>query len=189
MTPPPFHHGNLRAALLEEARRTLRDGSVEDLSLRELARRAGVSHGAPRSHFADRQALLDALAEQGFEHLTRQLADAGAAHPDDLTGRLRAVARAYVGFAVTDPGLMDLMFSTKGTGAPQHVQAAAGRLFSTFASLFEEDLRAGRIAGSDPERTRLLFVAVLQGIASLISSRRIAPHRATCSSTTPSRCS
>ena len=59
-----YHHGNLRSVLLARAEEALNAG--EDLSLRELARRAGVSHAAPRRHFADKQALLDALAEDGF---------------------------------------------------------------------------------------------------------------------------
>lgn len=176
MTRQSFHHGNLRAVLLDQAEQTVRDGGVDDLSLRELARQAGVSHGAPRSHFVDRQALLVALAERGFARLTADVAAAGAAHPDDLVARLRAVAAAYVGFAVTDAGLLELMFSTKNTEAPESVREAAGRLFAAFDELFDADLRAGRLRGSDLFRTKLLFIAALQGIASLIASRRVTPQ-------------
>lgn len=70
---PAYHHGNLRATLLEAAERSLRENGAEQLSLRELAREAGVSHAAPRRHFADRQALLDALAESGFARLGAEL--------------------------------------------------------------------------------------------------------------------
>ncbi len=66
MSERPFHHGNLRTVLLDRAEMALRTKGVEELSLRELAREVGVSHGAPRSHFIDRKALLDALAERGF---------------------------------------------------------------------------------------------------------------------------
>jgi AcrR family transcriptional regulator len=177
VTPQPFHHGNLRAVLLDTAERTLREGTVDDLSLRELARQAGVSHGAPRSHFIDRQALLDALAEQGFVRLADAVGDAGAAHPEDLVARLRAVATAYVGFAVSDAALMELMFSTKGAGAPPGVQAAAGRLFATLDATFDADFRAGHFRGTEPGRTKLLFVAALQGIASLITSGRVSAEQ------------
>jgi AcrR family transcriptional regulator len=61
MAQRPYHHGNLRAALLAQAEQTLREQGLEGLSLRELARQIGVSHGAPRRHFADRQALLLSL--------------------------------------------------------------------------------------------------------------------------------
>ena len=66
-TARPYHHGNLRPALLGAAERALARG--RELSLRELAREIGVSHAAPRRHFADKQALLDALALDGFERL------------------------------------------------------------------------------------------------------------------------
>src|SRR2546423_10657820 len=68
-----YHHGSLRAALLERAEQVVTERGVHALSLRELAREVGVSHGAPRRHFAGRQALLDALALEGFERLGRAL--------------------------------------------------------------------------------------------------------------------
>ncbi|WP_380172530.1 TetR/AcrR family transcriptional regulator [Kineococcus sp. DHX-1] len=175
MTRQSFHHGNLRAVLLDEAERTLREHGVDELSLRDLARRAGVSHGAPRSHFVDRRALLDALAERGFSRLTEDVAAAGGAFPGDLPARLRAVATTYVQFAVTDAALMDLMFSTK-TGSPT-TAAAAGRLFATFDELFDADFEAGRFRSVEKERTKLLFVAALQGIAALVTSRRVTADR------------
>ena len=72
-TQRPYHHGNLRSELLACAERALGEGGLAQLSLRELARQAGVSHAAPRRHFADKQALLDALAQDGFERLGREL--------------------------------------------------------------------------------------------------------------------
>ena len=67
--PRPYHHGNLREALLAAAERTLVAGGASSLTLRELGRELGVSHTSPRRHFADKQALLDALALRGFERL------------------------------------------------------------------------------------------------------------------------
>ena len=85
-----YHHGNLRAALLDEAERSLSRRGASELSLRELARAVGVSHAAPRRHFPDKQALLDALAEDGFERLGRVLRDALAAAGPAFDARLRA---------------------------------------------------------------------------------------------------
>src|SRR6202011_5322068 len=99
MSERPYHHGNLRAALLAQAERTVRELGVQELSLRELARAVGVSHGAPRRHFADRQALLDALAEAGFARLGAELRGAADAAGDDFEARLRETATAYVRFA------------------------------------------------------------------------------------------
>src|SRR6266851_2517366 len=113
MTERPYHHGNLRTALLAEAERTVRERGVQDLSLRELARQVGVSHGAPRRHFADRQALLDALAEAGFSRLGDELRAALDAADDDYETRFRATATAYVRFATRNAALLELMFAGK----------------------------------------------------------------------------
>lgn len=172
MTPPPFHHGNLRAELLDRAEQMLREQGVDAVSLRDLARRAGVSHGAPRSHFIDRQALLDALAERGFARMTEEVTTAGAA-PGTVRDRLHSVATAYVRFAVADAALMELMFSAKGERRAEPVEAAAGRMFSAFDDLFDADFREGRCTGADATRTKLLLVAALQGTAALLTSHRI----------------
>src|ERR1700753_2904247 len=99
----PYHHGRLREALLEQAMKTVRDGGADALSLRELARGVGVSHAAPRRHFPDRRALLDALALEGFAQLgaeLRRAADDGADR--DVQSMLQRCAHAYVTFATGD---------------------------------------------------------------------------------------
>src|SRR5580704_19303956 len=88
MTDRPYHHGHLRDTLLAEAERTLREQGVEQLSLRDLARQAGVSHAAPRRHFADRQALLGALAAAGFLRLDEEVRTAIGTGGDDYKTRL-----------------------------------------------------------------------------------------------------
>src|SRR5471032_545129 len=113
VTERPYHHGNLRTALLEEAERTVRERGVQELSLRELARAVGVSHGAPRRHFPDRQALLDALAEAGFARLGAELSSAMEGAGEDFQARLRATAAAYISFATSDAALLELMFAGK----------------------------------------------------------------------------
>lgn len=177
MADQPFHHGHLRAVLLDQAELTLRDDGVNGLSLRDLARRAGVSHGAPRSHFPDRQALLDALAERGFRRLTTDVAAAVTASPDGFADRMRAVARAYVRFAATDSALLELMFEAKASDPPEAVQNAAADYFTYVGALVDTALAAGQVGTTDPFRTKLLFAATLQGIASLLVSRRITPDQ------------
>src|SRR3954464_5665118 len=86
----PYHHGNLREELLREGERALESGGAAGLSLREVARAIGVSHAAPRRHFADKQALLDALAEAGFARLTSKLRGAVDGAGEDYEARLRA---------------------------------------------------------------------------------------------------
>jgi AcrR family transcriptional regulator len=171
MAPRPFHHGNLRAVLLEQAEAMLRDGGLDGLSLRELARQAGVSHGAPRSHFIDRQALLDALAEQGFHRLTDKIRGA-LTSPGPFAERFRLVGRAYVDFGVNDAALMELMFAAKTNNPAGPVNEAAMRLFQ----VLDQALGTGaeESASHDAvDRFKLLFAAMMQGTAALIVARRI----------------
>src|SRR5258706_3008989 len=129
MTERPYHHGQLRTALLEQAERTLRERGVQDLSLRELAREVGVSHGAPRRHFPDRQALLDALAEAGFARLGAELRRAVDGAGEDFEARLQPTAAAYVRFPPRDAALLELIFAGKYSDKPQTLPAASDRAF------------------------------------------------------------
>lgn len=175
MTERSFHHGNLRTELLERAEAMLRAEGMQALSLRELARQAGVSHGAPRSHFVDRQALLDALAVRGFERLTNGV-KAAAGRPGGFEVRFRAVARSYVRFAVENAALMELMFTVKTTDPPAPVRAAAAELFQVL-DLALEDQGPREIDREAMQRLKLLFAATMQGIASLRVARRVTPEQ------------
>jgi len=165
MTERPYHHGNLRVALLAEAERTVRERGVQDLSLRELARDVGVSHGAPRRHFPDRRALLDALAEAGFARLGAELRGAVDGAGDDFPSRLRATATAYVRFATHDPALLELMFAGKH-GA---LHEDADRAFSVMLELIEQGQADGALESGEPERVGLVLFATIQGIAALVT--------------------
>src|SRR3954464_13427688 len=125
----PYHHGNLRSELLSCAERALSEGGLAQLSLRDLARQAGVSHAAPRRHFADKQALLDALAQDGFERLGKELR-AALAGAHDFDARMRAFAPACVAFAPDHAALLELMFAGKHRpGAADSLRRAADRAF------------------------------------------------------------
>jgi AcrR family transcriptional regulator len=166
----PYHHGNLRAALLAEAERTLREEGIDQLSLRDLARQAGVSHAAPRRHFADRQALLDALAEVGFLRLHDELRAAIGTAGDDYETRLRTAVTAYVRFATQDAALLELMYAVKRGQHSAALDAAFGGLFTTFDALIRQGQQAGELQPGDPDRVRLLLLAAVQGIAALVTS-------------------
>lgn len=172
MTARPYHHGHLREALLAEAEHTLREQGIEGLSLRDLARQAGVSHAAPRRHFTDRQALLDALAEAGFARLGDEVGAAIEHAGDDYEAQLRTAATAYVRFAIRDAALVELMFAAKNGGASAGLRDASARLFTAVADLIRKGQQAGKLPPGDPERLRLLLIATLQGIATLITSGR-----------------
>lgn len=173
MSHRPFHHGNLRAVLLEQAEAVLRERGIDALSLRELAREAGVSHGAPRSHFIDRNALLDALAERGFLRLADEIRAAASQAPEGHAHVLRAACSAYVRFAVREPALLDLMFAAKADGPSEAVRGAAEHLFGTLTDIMSAGVEAGAYDAGDVGRLTLLLSATVQGISALVTSRRI----------------
>jgi AcrR family transcriptional regulator len=103
-----YHHGNLRQALVRAALELLEESGETALSLRAVARRAGVSPAAPYRHYADREALVSAIAAVGYRELAERLA---AAHPSPSTPeQLASVAIAYVEFALERPALFRIMF-------------------------------------------------------------------------------
>ncbi|MFD6267994.1 TetR/AcrR family transcriptional regulator [Nocardia asteroides] len=108
-TNTPYHHGDLPTALVRAAIELLEENGATELSLRAAARRAGVSTAAPYRHFADRDALLSAVAAVGYRDLAMELAAAGTAPAtaEDFT----AIAVAYVRFALNRPGLFRAMFA------------------------------------------------------------------------------
>jgi AcrR family transcriptional regulator len=173
----PYHHGNLRTALLAQAERTVREHGVQDLSLRELAREVGVSHGAPRRHFPDRQALLDALAEAGFARLGVELQSAVNAAGENFEARLRATAAAYVRFATRDAALLELMFAGKHREESGTLNEAADRAFSVMLELIQQGQADGVLEPGEPERVGLVLFATIQGIAALLNGGMINPEQ------------
>jgi AcrR family transcriptional regulator len=167
--PRSYHHGNLRAALLEGAERMLAERGSGELSLRELAREVGVSHAAPRRHFPDRQALLDALALQGFERLAAELETAVGDRSQPFAERFAALARTYVGFATAHAALLELMFVGKHRPGAETLREAADRAFATPLAFVAEGIAAGELDGEDPERVGTLTFAAFQGVATLVN--------------------
>ncbi|MGW4484941.1 TetR/AcrR family transcriptional regulator [Amycolatopsis sp. NPDC004368] len=163
-----YHHGNLRAVLLSNAERVLEESGPDELSLRQLARDAGVSHGAPRQHFADKRALLDALAERGFDQLGRELEAARVADDAPFADGLLAFARAWVGFATRRPALLDLMFAAKNREDARDLREVADRTFASASAMIARAQASGEaVAG---ERVEFAIFATLQGLASLVTS-------------------
>ncbi|WP_432741937.1 TetR/AcrR family transcriptional regulator [Streptomyces sp. JH002] len=130
---PAWHHGNLRVTLLGAARRSLRENGVEQLPLRELAREAGASHAAPRRYFADRRALLDALAEADFVRLGAELHTARDAAGAAFGSRLHELAVAYLRFATEHAALLEVMFAGKHRAGAEWIAENRGRPVRTAA--------------------------------------------------------
>ncbi|MFE3827607.1 TetR/AcrR family transcriptional regulator [Streptomyces sp. NPDC059092] len=123
-----YHHGDLRDALLRSALGLLDVDGVDALSLRAVARHAGVSANAPYRHYRDKDALLAALAAHGFAELGERLEAAGSAEggstPADLGQAMAPMARAAVRYALDHPGLFRLMFGNPCVGGPEVIAAS-----------------------------------------------------------------
>ena len=172
MSDRPVHHGNLRAVLLDQAEVRLRERGVAGLSLRELAREAGVSHGAPRSHFIDRAALLDALAERGFVRFAEVVEQASTRRSTSYRSRLRRTAHAALDFSIGNAALLEVMFTGKVGEASEAIERAAGRLFLAVRGVIDAGVAAGAFEEADVERISLLWSATVQGAATLVASGR-----------------
>jgi AcrR family transcriptional regulator len=105
----PYHHGNLREELLEKAAEAIEEDGVGALSLRAVARRAGVSHGAPAHHFSDKTGLLTALATRAMDRFRATLAHAARESRGSERNKLRAIGMAYVCFAAEHPALFRII--------------------------------------------------------------------------------
>ncbi len=106
----PYHHGDLRASLVATASRLLECEGAAALSLRRVAREAGVSHTAPYRHFRDKHELLEAVAADGFRALESQLESIATRHPNDLRRQIVESCRAYVAETLAHPERTHLMF-------------------------------------------------------------------------------
>jgi len=108
-TRDSYHHGDLRTTLVRVGSELLEREGLDALTMRAVARAAGVSHAAPYHHFADKTALLAAIAARGFQALDREITERGGGAAAD---RLQGAAMTYVSFAVDHPELFRLMFSS-----------------------------------------------------------------------------
>jgi AcrR family transcriptional regulator len=165
----PYHHGALEEALVEAAAQLAAERGVPALSLREAARRAGVSQAAPYHYFADKSALLAAVAEKGFRLFARSQAAALAEAPSDPTARLQALGAAYVQFALDKPHYFRVMFRPHlvEQGKYPALHEVSTRSFERLV----ECTRAARLAHGyddpDPLAAATLMWSVPHGLAML----------------------
>ncbi|MGW1177434.1 TetR/AcrR family transcriptional regulator [Kitasatospora sp. NPDC002543] len=155
-----YHHGDLRAACLRAARELLEEDGSAGLSLRAVARRAGVSATAPYRHYADRDALVSAVAAQGYAELADHLA---AAHPSPRTPEdLAEVAVAYVRFALERPALFRVMFAEPCDPTNDERVAATAAIWEYVRGIVH-----GVFPDSGPEALSTAVWAVVHGLAFL----------------------
>lgn len=176
-----YHHGNLRDALVEAAAKLAAERGPAAVSLRETARRAGVSQAAPYHYFADKSALLAAVAEQGFRLFDARQATAWEAEPAIPARRLAALGVSYVRFALDQPHYFRVMFRphlVEPAKYPALVEVAS-RAFERLV----ETVRAARLADghddADPVAAAHLFWSIPHGLATLFLDGPISLQGAT----------
>jgi len=170
----PYHHGNLRAALLEAAEAELEAQGIEAFSLRGVAKRAGVSHAAPAHHFRDVNGLLTGLAAEGYKRFVAAQEARQKTAPADGMSQLVASGMGYIDFALARPALFRLMFSSD---RPDHeapeLSAAGAEAFDRLIGALE------RVAGVDPFKDKKAMLGVMaawaiaHGLADLLVAGRM----------------
>jgi len=168
----PYHHGNLREALLRGAVRVIAEVGPAAFTLREVARRAGVSHNAPYRHFRDKDALLSAVAAQGFRELTQTMRQAAERRRDPL-GQLKESGLAYVEFALRRPEHFTVMFDApvQSSKDPEYREASE-EAFNTLVTYIRNCQERGELpAGGTLERA-LYAWSLVHGIAKLAIAGR-----------------
>ncbi len=175
LEPHSYHHGDLRRSLIEAGCALLRQDQNWNFSLREVARRANVSHNAPYNHFADRQDLLAAVAAVGFEEL-RQSMQASVAGIENPKTALIKSACAYVNFGLENPARYRLMFASAlrtsaETGSPLEIAATSVR--AILGEIIHRGARAGVFAVSprkkeDLETAHLAAWSTVHGLTMLL---------------------
>lgn len=179
----PYHHGDLQRAIVGAALEVLSKSQSTEFSLRELARRAGVSHNAPYKHFADKRELLAAVSAVGFELLAQRMAEAmeGLTSP---RAQLSAMARDYVRHGVDNPALYRLMFGGYLTGPDEGrpaIEIAAAEKTKALLAGAIVDGALGRRFPNTPRNERkiagaiLVFWSQMHGLTMLLNDRLVGP--------------
>ena len=174
----PYHHGDLRNALIQAGLELLAEGGVQELDLRKVARRAGVSHAAPYRHFADKQALIAAINEEGFHRLAERIQATLREVSDEPFEQLLGVALAYVRFAQEHPWLMREMFSglTIEREAFASLHAASKTVYRLYIEVVRHGQERGKIVDGDPAALAGVLWSVLHGLAMLIIEQQMRPY-------------
>lgn len=170
-----YHHGDLRTALIEAALEIIDEMGPQGLTIRKVAQRAGVSHAAPYRHFPDKDDLILAVVERGFELLDEEMQRARKAAGDDPISQFAASGEAYLDFAMDYPAYYRVMFSgdmlaSKGNEALRHTSA------SSFVRMIDDLKMAqeiGLVREGDPTLQAISIVSTVHGFVSLANDKRL----------------
>jgi len=169
-----FHHGNLRQALIDGALIILGKEGQGAITLREVARRAGVTHAAPYRHFDGKEALLAAVAEEGFHQLRHDMEQVAPGDGDALD-RLQRFGEAYVRFALRNPAHYRLMYGPEFAHRAAHasLQEASKKAFVLLLDAVRECQQARLVRDGDPVHVGLSMWSTVHGLSLLIMDRQM----------------
>jgi AcrR family transcriptional regulator len=166
----PYHHGDLRAALIGAGLDATREGGPTALGLRDVTRRVGVSANAAYRHFADRDALLDAVAEEIFRRVAARMA---ALQPrpslpekDAVLARLRAVGMGYIAFAMAEPGWFHVVFFR--SGRPRDIASPPPPPYRALTDALDGLVEAGLLDATRRDGAQWVCWSAVHGFAELV---------------------
>lgn len=170
-----FHHGNLRQALIDGALQILSKEGQNAITLREVARRAGVTHAAPYRHFASKEALLAAVAEEGFHLLRKEVETAMQAVTGDELDRLQEFGAAYLRFALRSPAHYRLMYGPEFATRADHpeLQEASRAAFTLLLDSVRASQEAKLVRDGDAVQLGLAAWSMAHGLSLLLMDRQL----------------
>ena len=170
-----YHHGDLRAALIQAGLAILAEEGVRALSLRAAARRAGVSHAAPYRPFADKEALLAAIAEEGFNLLAAEVEAARERFPASPREQLEETAWTYVRFALAHPDHLLVMFSSliEDPQVYPGLWDAAGHAFDVLVEIVRAGQDAGTMIAADARQLSVVAWTQVHGLSLLLIGHQV----------------
>jgi AcrR family transcriptional regulator len=173
--PAPYHHGDLRRALIDTALAMVIEEGAWNFTLREVARRAGVSHTAPYNHFEDKSALLAEVAALGFQSLRRTMEAAARGQPRSARQAVAGIAAAYVRFGVEHPAHYRLMFGAELADRARHptLQAADDATFAVLTGVLERGQASGQIRRDPVHDQALAAWSLVHGLTTLLIDQRV----------------
>jgi AcrR family transcriptional regulator len=171
----PYHHGDLRAALIQAGLAILAEEGVQALTLRAAARRVGVSHAAPYRHFVDKEALLAAIAEEGFNMFAAEVEAAQERYPGSPREQLEETAWAYVRFALAHPDHLRVMFggSIEDPQVYPGLREAGSRAFAVLVNIMRTGQEAGTIVAGEARVLALIAWTQVHGLSLLLIGHQV----------------
>lgn len=162
-----YHHGDLRNTLLAIATELLAEDGVHALSLRKMAKRAGVSHNAPYMHFADKEAVLAAIAEEGFRLLTIDVESAIAQAENNTRQKLIVASQAYVNFALNHPNHLQVMFRPVDVAKYPNLLKVSQASLNQLFELVKSGQERGELSAADTHEMTKAIWAMVHGVSAI----------------------